>query len=309
MNGSNVEAGDSRLWRFLHKPWQEKLIIARNRWTWLISKWTETISNIPVLVQLPFGALWLARNDSLGRLARKGQFEVAELAFADRFLQPGMTVLDIGANHGFYTLLASKRVGRRGKVVAFEPSPREKKALRIHLFLNRCRNVDVQGLALGEEDAESEFYLVEAWAAGCNSLRPPDVPASTTRVPVHVTRLDDWLRVHNVGSVDFVKMDVEGGELSALKGAETFLERRPRPVILAEVQEIRTKPWGYHAKEIIKLLSAKGFRWFSLSEDGSLGKLDEDLETYEGNFVAWPTEVELTMPELGSNDIAELGEL
>ena len=284
--------------RFCQKPWDEKANSARFRWAVLRSKWAARVSKIPIPVRLSFGALWIFRNDNLAEPLLAGNFERAEIAFVERFLQTGMTVLDLGAHHGLYTLLASKLVGSSGRVIAFEPSPRERRALRLHLILNRCKNVSVQGMALGDEDTQSDLYLVEAWAAGCNSLRPPEVPASTTQIRVHVTRLDEWLQIHKLDHIDFIKLDVEGGELSVLKGAECLLERRPRPVILAEVQDVRTRPWGYQAKEIITQLSEKHFRWFRLSENGSLQCMDKNLEELDGNFVAWPEEVELMLREV-----------
>lgn len=249
-----------------------------------------------VPVRLPFGAWWLARNDHVSKPLIERQFETEELSFARRFLQPGMTVLDIGAHHGLYTLLASKRIGPAGKVIAFEPSQRERRALRRHLALNRCKNVTTQELALGSETGEREFYIVEEWADGCNSLRPPALDAKTSLVRVRVDRLDDVLQRLNVDHVDFIKLDVEGAELAVLKGAPRLLERRPRPVILAEVQDIRTQPWGYPAKDIIRHLSDKGFRWLRLHEDGSVGDLDLTSEVFDGNFVAWPEELGATLP-------------
>ena len=91
---------------------------------------------------------------------REGKFEAAELAFVEVFLRPGMTALDIGAHNGLYSLLASRRVGPQGRVISFEPSPRERKALRLNLALNWIRNVSVQGIAPGSEDGEADFYLV-----------------------------------------------------------------------------------------------------------------------------------------------------
>jgi Methyltransferase FkbM domain len=85
---------------------------------------------------------------------------------------------------------------------------------------------------------------------------------------------------------------VEGGELSVLQGAQKLLESGPRPVILAEVQDIRTKPWGYPASEIIQYLSSKGYKWFSLTTDGAVAPLDVRAETFDGNFVACPEESE-----------------
>jgi FkbM family methyltransferase len=279
-----------RAWRFLKKPRHEQLRSLRFRWTSLKFRWAEIIANIPVPLLLPYGAWWLVRNDTTGRLVRKGQFESAELSFVERFLQPGMTALDLGAHHGLYTVLASKRVGRGGQVIAFEPSPRERKALRLHLLLNRCKNVSIQALALGDEEAESDLYVVDDWAAGCNSLRPPDVPAQTFTIRVQVARLDSWLAERRIDSVDFVKLDVEGAELAALKGASQLLSRQPRPVILAELQDVRTEPWGYRAKDAAAYVQSFGFRWFRLLSGGGLAPLPENLDQYEGNFVAVPEE-------------------
>jgi FkbM family methyltransferase len=246
--------------------------------------------NIPAPMLLPFGAWWLVRKDTAGQPISEGRFETAEVAFVDRFLQPGMTVLDVGAHHGYYSLLASKRVGARGKVFAFEPSPRERKTLRLHLILNRCVNVSVQGLALGHEETESDLYVVQGIQTGCNSLRPPIVVSKTSRVSVRVTQLDRWLENKNIQEVNFIKLDVEGGELAVLKGAEQLLARQPRPIILAEVQDLRTRPWGYPAKDILRYLCERRYRWFDLSEDGSLQEMDLSPNEFEGNFLACPDE-------------------
>lgn len=248
------------------------------------------LPGVPLPVPLPFGAWFLARNDYLGGAEMHGGFEPAERAFVSRFLRAGMTVLDIGAHHGLYTLLASKLVGAKGRVFAFEPSPRERKALRWNVALNRCKNVVIEELALGNEEGERNLYVVNGHETGCNSLRPPAVPGATSPVAVRVCSLDRWLGPRGVKTVDFIKLDVEGGELSVLQGAQRLLESAPRPVILVEVQDIRTQPWGYRASEIIRYLSGKGYKWFSPSAEGSLAPLDVQAETFDGNFAACPEE-------------------
>ena len=244
----------------------------------------------PIPLRLPFGAWWLARNDNLGDLVRRCQFELAETSFVERHVQPGMVVLDIGANQGYYTLLASRKVGKQGRVISFEPSPREREALMLHRKLNRCQNVTISEVAVGSERKKADLFVVQGTQTGCNSLRPPAVTDQTAPVQVEVMQLDEWLVKHAIERVDFIKLDVEGGELDVLKGAELLLERRPRPVILVEIQDLRTEPWGYKAKEIINHLSRKKFKWFQLREDGSLEELSFHLERFDGNFVAWPEE-------------------
>ena len=280
-----VRAIFSRGWRFFQRPFSEK---SRS----LYFHWGRLFPSLPLPVRLPFGSWWLARNDYLGRTILEGQFEGAEVAFVSRFLRPGMTVLDVGAHHGFYTLLLSKLVGPEGRVFAFEPSPRERRALLRHVKINRCRNVSVEGLALGSEEGNASLFVVQGGQTGCNSLRTParDVPGEFTSIPVHIVRLDDWLDAQKIERVDFIKMDVEGGELEVLRGAENLLERRPRLLILAELQDVRAEAWGQRAKDVAAFLQSFGFRWFKPMVGGNLANVPEDRDEYDDNFVAVPAE-------------------
>jgi FkbM family methyltransferase len=253
---------------------------------------------IPKPIRLPFGSLWLARNDGLSKALLEAGFEDAECRFVERFLQRGMIVLDVGAHHGLYALLASKRVGRKGRVIAFEPSSRERRALRLHALLNFRTNISVQGLAVGDADGQIDLYVMRARDSGCNSLRPPaaDAGSAVRRQRVQTIRLDAWLKKAGVNKVDFIKLDVEGGELDALRGAEHLLDGNSRPLILAEVQDVRTRPWGYSAREIIDYLAARRYRWFRLVEHGLVRDLDLNQDGYEGNFVACPEESLASLP-------------
>jgi FkbM family methyltransferase len=253
-------------------------------------QWLTTLLGIPRNVRLPFGSRWVARNDASGRMILRGRFENVESRFVEGFLKPGMVVLDVGAHHGYYTLLASQKVGAHGRVIAFEPSPRDRSRLLQHLRLNGCANVQVEETALGEADGRAELYVVKGKETGCNSLRPPAVSEATDATQVRVTRLDDYIRDHDLPRVDFLKMDVEGAELAVLQGATEFLERRPRPVIFCEVQDMRTRAWGYAAREIVALLRGKDFRWYIPLADGAMRPLGPDQIEFDGNFVAVPEE-------------------
>lgn len=110
----------SRVGGFLRKSWREQ---ARS----IFFRWIRLFPKVPVPVRLPFGGWWLAQNDFLGAALFYNGFENVESVFVERFLHVGMTVLDIGAHHGYYTLLASRKVGPQGLVLAVEASPRERK--------------------------------------------------------------------------------------------------------------------------------------------------------------------------------------
>ena len=278
-----------RVTGFGAKPW-------RSKFKSFAFRWFRFFPRVPLPLKLPYGYWWILRGDVIGATLLEDRFENKELRFAERLLGPGMVVLDVGANQGCHTLLASKCVGTKGKILAFEPSPRERKRLKFHLWLNRCHNVEVSDAALGAASGSEELYVVLGPESGCNSLRPPEVSQPTRKLQVRVERLDDALKARKIAAVDFIKLDVEGAELAVLRGASTLLSTRPRPIILAEVEDLRTQPWGYPAKEILLFLRDVGYRWFSLDEDASLNELDLNQEKFRGNFVAWPGEREVVFP-------------
>ena len=214
-----------------------------------------------------------------------------ECPFA-RFVKTGMTVLDIGAHHGLYTLLASNRVGPQGRIFSFEPSTRERSALLQHIRMNRCKNVTVEVFAVGNENTDAQLFVVEGAQTGCNSLRKPapDVSGTLNPLTVHVVKLDDWLASRKIDCVHFIKLDVEGGELEVLKGAHSLISGNPRPIILVEVQDVRTLPWGYKGVEIIDYLKTKNYVWFGLRSNGSVEETNFASIEIEGNFVACPVE-------------------
>jgi FkbM family methyltransferase len=253
------------------------------------ARWVRIFPKTPVPIRLPSDAWWLFDRDFIGESLLEGGYEMAESSLAGNFLKPGMTVVDIGAHRGFHTLSFSKKVGKRGRVVSIEPSPSDQRRLRLHLRINFCRNVEVIQCALGEEDGTADLYTVPTNSV-LNSLRPPDTTFETSTTSVNVRKLDDVLSRAKVETVDFVKLDVEGGELGVLKGARQLLERVPRPVILCEVLEIRTRPWGYPGRLIIEYLAERGFSWFELNSDGTILPLEDTRSEFNGNFVAVPEE-------------------
>lgn len=250
--------------------------------------WQRVLPRCPILLRFRPGIWWIARGDGVSRDLVCGAFERHERAFVARFLKPGMTVVDVGAHAGFYTLLAARSIGSGGRVIAFEPSARERRYLRMHLTLNRCRNVSIEPCALGERTGEADLFVF-ARSSGCNSFQPSRREQATpVRVPIR--RLDDALAERGVSRVDLIKMDIEGSELSALRGAaRTFAVSRP--ALLCEVDDKRTLPWGYRAREIVRAVEDWDYRWYSLTASG-LAPLADGAERLSGNAVALPRERE-----------------
>ena len=287
-----------RVSSFSRKPAQQKyLAIARRA--------RRILPALPIPMRLPFGVWWIAERSALDQELMNNSFEGSEIEFVQRFLRPGMTVLDVGAHHGLYTLLASKLVGPTGKIIAFEPSPRERRRLLKHIKLNGFRDVQVEPYALGAETGEADLYLADGSDDWCNSLRRPQESKGRT-ARVQIRRLDDIVGQAWLTKVDFVKLDVEGAELDTLKGAAKLLSNAPRPVVLAEVYDIRTRPFGYEAREIVIFLSGLNYHWFALNVDGTLAGISSHLHSYDANLVAVPAErLEDVLKSLGETKISK----
>jgi FkbM family methyltransferase len=270
--------------RFLNYPRQQKIQA-------IYSRWRRHLPRLPFPIHLSFGKWWLATGAPLDeQLVWQGGFEEAEMRFVESFLQSGMTALDLGAHHGLYTLLLSDRVGKRGRVFAFEPSDRERKRLKRHVRVNGCSNVRIEALALGNNETRATLFLPETGWDWCNSLRPPAASGKTHAVEVQVSTLDAYLKRRGIEVVDFVKLDVEGAELSVLRGAENLLAAQERPVWLVEVFDLRTKPWGYSAKEIVEFMEQHKYQWFEISHGGILRTISSERQFFDANLVAVPAE-------------------
>jgi FkbM family methyltransferase len=282
-NSPTLPTLPKRLGRFLASSNRSKYIT-------LAQRARRVFPGMPIPLRLPFGAWWLAERSALDHQLVYDDFETEERQFVQRLLQPGMIVVDVGAHHGLYTLLSSKCVGENGCVIAFEPSPRECRRLEKHLRLNRCSNVFPLMCALGHKPGSADLFLSDGFQDWCNSLSPAGVPHSSQVVRVPMRRLDDALAELGIGEVDLIKIDAEGAELSILQGAAKLLSFPRRPAILAEVQDVRTRPWGYPARDIVNFLRQRDYKWFGLTLGGLLQPISCDQSDYDANLVALPSE-------------------
>ena len=174
-----------------------------------------------------------------------------EMRFITHFLKPGDAFLDIGANVGLYTLLAASCVGENGFVEAFEPNPKALKRLRENILLNRLSRVRIHASAVGSESGMVQFVTLNEDC--CSRIAAEsELPSSTIKVPC--VALDEVL----VGSYAMGKMDIEGAEPLALKGAEHLLSQSNPPVWQLELAGY-SKRYGYHTHEIIEWLYERGY--------------------------------------------------
>lgn len=184
-------------------------------------------------------------------------------------VQPGDTFMDVGANIGYFSLLASQLVGETGRVVSFEPSARALSRLTAHLCLNQCSNVTVCSQAMGEACGSEQLN----WAPSSNiggSTIARGIPSQGYSEQIAVRRLDDVCREMQLAP-SFLKIDVEGFELFALRGAEDTL-RKFHPIVVCELTNRFLVDHGQSGSEMLQFMRGLGYEaWLiSLNEQGTL---------------------------------------
>ena len=198
-------------------------------------------------------------NDLSRQIFIAGCMDPNEFAFLDRYLQPGMTFVDAGANEGAYTIFAAARVGPAGRVWAFEPSRRELTRLEANLELNRL-TARVCALALAECTGKGELTVSGFGHEGLNTLGAFAYEGIEVagKHSVELKSLDEVLDQDPPARLDALKIDVEGAELRLLRGAREAL-RRYRPVLLLEVSEASLRHQGSSREELLDYLRAQEF--------------------------------------------------
>ena len=220
--------------------------------------WGYRYRPAPALAKLRSGQIVeITENDHLQLLLYYcGEFEPQCVELMKKHIGPGSIVLDVGANIGLYTLEAAKAVGATGRVIAIEASPGHISTIGKSVGLNGFQNVDIISSAVGDVEGMTTLTLPEGANHGMFTLG--SVAGSVT-MRVNVKRIDDILDEQKVLSVDFIKMDIEGSELVALKGATQTLKRF-RPTILIELNEAALRSCGTSSFEVKSLLYSMDYK-------------------------------------------------
>lgn len=196
-------------------------------------------------------------------------------------LRLGDSAVDVGANVGWFTLLASALVGPEGFVWAFEPGTDNLEKLRRNVALNGFeKRVGIVPKAVADVRGQAPFYHC-ADGSGGHALWDPAVwpvnhksqAAAAAPTMMELTTLDYELGEDGAGAdqvVRLIKIDTEGNEFNVLKGALELLEERPPDMIIAELHEFGLAQLGGSQMELRRLLRRFGFEGFVPSPDGQL---------------------------------------
>ncbi len=218
--------------------------------------------------------MWLDDQDSLGLSSNNGIFEPQEIEIVKQEVKLGDTVLDIGANIGYYTLIFAKLVGEHGKVFAFEPDPNKFALLKKNVEMNGYTNVVLVPKAVSNENKIAKLYLCkqnQAMHRVYNSVFCND------SINIELLKLDDYFQQYS-DNISFIKIDIEGNEYAAIEGMLNLLHKNRKVKLLTEFSPAVSLENKIDSKDYIKILVDLGFNIYSVDENIELVNIDKLYE-------------------------------
>lgn len=201
-----------------------------------------------------------------------GTYEPWLAHFMRAALRPADTFVDVGAQIGYTSALAASFIGPAGRVIMFEPDPRALDRLRHSLsrVAPGAPRFTLVAMAAAGAAGTVEFRIEPT--LGHSRIGGRDTGAGTIRVPA--VRLDDALDSHGVDRARIIKIDVEGGEVEALRGLEDRLARRAFDFVLVEKNLALLRPAGYRSAQLHALLARHGYVGFSEDRERMVQRVD-----------------------------------
>ena len=261
---------------------------------WLLTHtWIPLLERIQQFYTMPDDPFWFR----VELLTKHHEVETAQ--HLQRLIQPGMTVLDVGAHVGYYARMASNLVGEQGRVIAFEPHPRN------HEYLTRNvgsrRNVTILQVALAEKEGTAELYdylMMSASGSLHYDERIRDVQMAQVstldiapriaqdfepkKYTVRTAPIDSLMDELGISKVDVVKMDIEGAEMGALRGMTRTIQNSPHLALVMEYNPLGLKAFDNDPIAALHEVRAMGFReMYVIEADGSLTDYTTDSAAIE----------------------------
>jgi len=214
-------------------------------------------------------------------IKERGIWEPNETHFISQLLLPGQTFIDVGANIGYFSLIASKLLGPDGRVFAFEPDSSNFHLLSRNCKINHCDNVELTEAALSDNNSEGTLYLNEE-NKGDHTIYPAD-PGRIKR-EIQLRHGSDYIETKG-GAVHFIKVDTQGSEYHVVKGLERIIKTNmPDLLMLIELSPNSIRRAGATAKGLLDLLHSFDGHYYIL--DDQPGYLFSISHEHLANWVA-----------------------
>jgi len=206
-----------------------------------------------------------------------GRYEVEkkETMLWKNILKEGQTIFDIGANIGYYSLLASKRIGD-GRIYAFEPVKQTFERLTKNVKINNFKNIKVNNLAVSNEEGTVDIYVANSKNTGTSSITN-HMHFNGDKQTVKSLTIDHFVKSNNIEAMDIVKIDVEGAEMMVIEGMEKSL-RKFNPIVMIELIDERLKAAGSSIKEAYDFFEKLDYKSYQLDRRLEMRSSEKYLE-------------------------------
>jgi FkbM family methyltransferase len=206
--------------------------------------------------------MFLHRHDTVitPAILTEGLWEPNETFWFTRMVREGDVVVDVGANVGWFTVLAAQLVGESGHVYAFEPVPENFAILEKNVRVNGFRNVTLVKKAVSNENGTLEFFIQENNPGGHSVWQKSTAKSA---IDVEAVSLDSYF-AGRLDQIDFVKLDTQGAEGAILNGMTGVIDANDDLVMSIEYWPYGLAGFGYDSDDVLKLLSESRFRFFNL---------------------------------------------
>jgi FkbM family methyltransferase len=213
----------------------------------------------------------LDKGDTM-RLSTRGYYEPVLTKIIENQVKEGDTVFDIGAHIGYYTLKLARKVGPSGKVYAFEAHPDNYAILKRNVEANGYKNVHICNKAVSDSNGRIKLFFGKERSAHHSTLKNEYCNDEGTEIDS--VRLDDFLSPF-IGEekVNFIKIDIEGGEFKALRGMENLIKRSDKLRIVTEIVPSFLEKQDLTVDSYIRYLESLGIELYYIDEDS--GKIDK----------------------------------
>nr|WSX21963.1 FkbM family methyltransferase [Streptomyces tubercidicus] len=216
-----------------------------------------------------------------------GVWEPHMTRWLQRRLRPGDTYIDVGANIGYFSLLAAHLVGDRGRVVAIEASPAIHAKLLRHAEMNACHRLRALNTAVADERKTVTLTLASSHNVGAASIIPYEGQAES-RLDIEARPLPEILDPDDITSARVIKIDVEGAEGAVIRGLAPLLDKlRPDAELTIEVTPKRMAALGESADDLLKTMRDHGFHAYRLTNNYDPGSYPKALRRSAGVAVRW----------------------
>ncbi|MFC9879233.1 FkbM family methyltransferase [Streptomyces libani] len=216
-----------------------------------------------------------------------GLWEPHMTHWLQRRLRPGDTYIDVGANVGYFSLLASQLVGEEGRVVAIEASPTFHARVLQHAEINGCSNLRTVNAAVADERKTVTLILASSNNMGAASIVPYGGPAEST-LDVEAYPLPQVLDADDIAGARVIKIDVEGAEGAVIRGLAPVLDKlRPDAEITVEVTPERMEALGESPGELLTTMREHGFHVYRLPNSYAPGSYPAALRGPAAVPVRW----------------------